>query len=418
MVKDSNQIDHLSNLPDDLLHTIFSFLPAHIITRTSILSRRFYHLLKAFPPSAIINRDLPCPKCENFAAMAKGLILHRNPSNPLFSLHLEVSYCHQNASILSSLLVKVRALDCRNLTIKGSCFPNFLLLIPIIFTINSLRYLSLDCFLDPAICFPSEIALTCLRSLSLGLTMTDSAKLNKLLSELCSLEDLYLQISQTPPLSISSRKIRNLKLIIFSQVDNLSLSLPSLESLHLEIRYGLKISSNIHVKVPFLRKAVINLHNLHESNVRAVNGLLNCISHVEELSLHLKESMHEKYPIPILLKSGRDVPNFLKLKQLDVILCFHEHNFQAVTTMIHNCPVLKSLKLVHEIAEFTTKRKMIDWESKLPHNVDGNCWYAYFKNLDLEEDSKEFMKLLSKNVPRVGKMAWRSRLCHGTARHV
>lgn len=59
----------------------------------------------------------------------------------------------------------------------------------------------------------------------------------------------------------------------------------------MEIRNGLNISSNIHVKVPFLRKAVINLNNLYERDVRAVDGLLNCISHVEELSLHLKESM-------------------------------------------------------------------------------------------------------------------------------
>ncbi|XP_078150458.1 uncharacterized protein LOC144545772 isoform X3 [Carex rostrata] len=101
-------------------------------------------------------------------------------------------------------------------------------------------------------------------------------------------------------------------------------------------------------EVPLLRKAVINLHDLNERDVSVVARLLNCVEHVEELSLHIKESEYARYPIPILSELEKHVPHFSNLKHLDLILCFHKWNIEAVTTILHNCPVLESLKLVHE----------------------------------------------------------------------
>ena len=57
----------------------------------------------------------------------------------------------------------------------------------------------------------------------------------------------------------------------------------------------------------------------------------------------------ENYPIPILSKIGKDVQHFSNLKHLDVTLCFHEYNLEVVTTMLHNCPVLESIMLIHEV---------------------------------------------------------------------
>ncbi|XP_078153313.1 putative F-box/FBD/LRR-repeat protein At4g13965 isoform X2 [Carex rostrata] len=328
--------------------TIISFLPTPIAARTSILSRRFRHLWEASPSVDVISLR------QSFVSMAKGALLHRNPYHQLHSLHLEISRCHQNVSIVSSLLVKARSLGLRHLTIEGCWFSSFLPILPIIFTFKSLRSLSLDRLSDGPIFkfnLPSGIMLTCLRSLSLRLYRINPAKLNRLLSELCSLEDLQLYTRTTPGLSLSSKTIRKLKLVIAvssRKLDILGLSLPSLESLHLEIQDGFRRLLHIQGEVPLLRKAVINFHELLERDVSVVSGLLNCISHVEELSLYLKENGDKEYPVPVLLESGKDVPNFSKLKHLDLILCFHEHNFEAVTRMLYNCPILKSLKLVHE----------------------------------------------------------------------
>ncbi|XP_078182068.1 putative F-box/LRR-repeat protein At4g00320 isoform X2 [Carex rostrata] len=402
---DSDLIDRLSNLPDALLITIISFLPTHIAARTSVLCRRFRHLWEASPSLALNSYELPRPRSKTFIAMAKRALLGRNPSLPLHSLSLEAyDYGSQNAiAIVSSLIAKARSLDLHHLTMKGFWLSDFLPILPIVFTINSLRRLSLYGFRTPGqytqkLNFPSGINLTFLRSLSLQWIGADVADLNKLLSELCSLEDLHLHIRGTPGFTLSSQTIRKLKLIFTEstqKLDIVGLSLPLLESLHLEIRYCLGNLSHIRAKVPLLTKAVIKLGYIREKNASTVDGLLNCISHVEELSLDLDESTFEEHPIPILLESRKDVPKFSNLKHLDMTLCFHEHNLAAVIMMLHICPLLESLKLVHEIY-FQTGKKRKDWQSKLPRNADGNYRYAYFRNLHLEENRKEVIKLLSK----------------------
>ncbi|XP_078169166.1 uncharacterized protein LOC144563544 [Carex rostrata] len=192
-------------------------------------------------------------------------------------------------------------------------------------------------------------------------------------------------------LSLYSKTLKKLKLIIsfsYRQPHDVVLSLPSLESLHLETQQNIQIMSRIHGDVPLLRKAVINLYDLDWGDVSVVDGLLNWISHVEELRLHAKERRHVKYPIPILMEPEKDVPKLSNLKHLDVTLCFHNRNFEAIIRMLHNCPVLESLKLFHE------KRRMRDAGSKLPRNADGNCRYAIFKNLHSEVDNKAFKKLM------------------------
>ncbi|XP_078182349.1 F-box/FBD/LRR-repeat protein At5g56420-like isoform X2 [Carex rostrata] len=396
--------DRLSNLPDALLITIISFLPTRIAARTSVLCRRFHHLWEASPSVEHISYDIQIhPKSFAFYRS----LFHRNPDHPLHSLRLVISPCNKVPLFIFNLFAKARSLHFRHLTIEGCWFSSFLPFFPIIFTIKSLRTLSLDRLSDGPTSefnFPSGIMLTCLSSLTLRLYRIDPAKLYLLLSELCSLEDLELYTRTTPGLNLSSQTIRKLKLVIAvssRSFDFVGLSLPSLESLHLEIQDSFRRLLHIHGEVPSLRKAVIYFHDLHDRDVSVVSVLLNCISHVEELSLHLKENEDTKYPTPVLLESGKDMPNFYNLKHLDLTLCFHEHNFEAVMRMLLNSPLLNSLKLVHEGREFTgwaTERKRKHWSSMLPRNANGNYCYAHYRNLHLEEDpiSIEFMKYLSK----------------------
>ncbi|XP_078161780.1 uncharacterized protein LOC144557123 [Carex rostrata] len=292
------EIDRLSNLSDDLLLTIISFLSTHDAARTSVLCRRFRHLWEASPSLYLHFLLLPNPRYKKFISMAKRALLDRNASHPLLSLQLMMWPCDQNFSILSSLLTKARSLDLRQLTIQGFRLSDIVPIVPIIFTINSLSL------------------------------------------------------------------------------------------------------STIHVEVPLLRKVVINFSDICERDVSVAARLLNCISHVEELSLRIRESTPKNYPIPILSKIGKDVQHFSNLKHLDVTLCFHEYNLEVVTTMLHNCPVLESIKLIHEVPMFSCynerRKKRKEWESKLPCNADGNKCNAYFRNLHIKENRKEVIKLLCK----------------------
>ncbi|KAJ3684182.1 hypothetical protein LUZ61_013346 [Rhynchospora tenuis] len=400
---DPNQTDRLSILPDELLITVLSFLPTRMAARTSVLCRRFRHLWEASPSVQLVG----IYNSHKFIAMADRVLLHRNPSHALLTLQLELSYLRSSLpdSYVPSLLAQAHSLRLRHLTVQAPS-NRLVSILPSIFSIDSLWSLSLQLSSYPLIkpyhIFPSGFTLTCLKSLSLQLYGVDSAvQLNQLLSQLCSLEDLQLETNAIDKLSLSSRTIRTLKLIIGSDAiqDIVELFLPSLESFHFQHENSEFLSGmcRIHGQVPLLKNAVIRLYNLHAEDVGAVMKLLSFISHVEQLTLRLKESVDEKYPIPILLEPGKDVPNFPNLKHLIVGLCFHVHNFQAVIMMLHNGTALESLKLVHEIPKFTglaKGRNRKDWGSRLPRNADGNYRYAYFRNLHLGEHKKEFMKLL------------------------
>ncbi|KAJ4772070.1 F-box/FBD/LRR protein [Rhynchospora pubera] len=411
-----SQMDHLSNLPDELLVTILSLLPTHIAARTSILSRIFRHLWKASPSLLFITQDFPPPHDKNFIAMADHALLHRHPSLPLLSLSLKSPSSSSSFlldSYMPSLLAKALSLGLRHLTIEG--YLNLLPFLPTIFSIQSLESLSLTSnfhfWSGQYYIFPSGFKMTFLRSLSLQLYTVDPASLSRLVSELCSLEDLYLHIYNMDKIRLSSQTIRKLELISsYQKLDTVELFLPSLESFHMTSCYSLSRLSHIRGKLPLLKRALVTLDGVHAEHISAVTGLLSCISHVEELSLHVKENVVEivKYPEPILLQAGKYMPNFPNLKHLDVGLFLHERNLEAIVMIFNNCPVLESLKLIHKIPEFTLVRvsgrkknrargrKKKDRRSRLPHNANGNCFYAYFRNLHLEENRKEFSKLLRK----------------------
>ena len=95
-----------------------------------------------------------------------------------------------------------------------------------------------------------------------------------------------------PRLSLYSQTVRKLELIVTEdtirrKLDIVHLSLPSLESLKLKIEDRKGKLSHIHANFPLLRKVEIYLLGVHERNVSLVAGLLNCIAHVEKLSLEL-----------------------------------------------------------------------------------------------------------------------------------
>ncbi|KAF3325089.1 hypothetical protein FCM35_KLT11246 [Carex littledalei] len=128
-----------------------------------------------------------------YVAMDNSALLSRTSSNPLPRLHLQVESpisCELNDSFICSLLVHAHALGLRHLTIDG--YWQFEAAIRDVFSISSLESLSIRIILRMT--FPSAIALTRLKSLSINLTTYNKTQIEQLLSELCCLEDLQLYV--------------------------------------------------------------------------------------------------------------------------------------------------------------------------------------------------------------------------------
>ncbi|KAF3329574.1 F-box/FBD/LRR-repeat protein [Carex littledalei] len=358
------KIDHLSALPDEVVITVLSLLPTFIAARTSVLSRRFRHLWKASPSVNLPFTYIPSFKHSTYVAMANSVLLSRR--DPLLRLHLEFGYLFSGRlteSFISSSLIHAHALGgLRHLTIDGNGYWDFETVLRSVFSCCiSLQSLSIHIQPLKTFPFPSAIALTRLKSLSIHLISYNSTIIERLLSELCCLEHLQLHIfSGFVCNSLSSRTIKKLELLLVDATTHLEepyslgLSMPSLEFLCLRTHCSFHANANVNVpllhgEIPFfIRKAVVTLHGLRQKHITAVAQFLNFVSYVQHLTLDLNEHRWEEYPFPVLMEPGKEVPNFPNLKHLDMSLCFHEFNFEAVVTMLHHSTALESLKLHHK----------------------------------------------------------------------
>ncbi|KAJ3707231.1 hypothetical protein LUZ61_010936 [Rhynchospora tenuis] len=377
----TSDIDRLSDLPDELLVTILSFLPTRVAARTSILCRRFRHLCvvvwQTSPSLELISRDFRHRKTSTarFLTMVERTFLCRSLSHPLPSLHIEFSkylnFCslESESSFLSSLFDKARSLGVHHLTFEDSCFSPFGPTLPLIFSIDSLKSLSLPPVivsrLDDSI-FPPAVNLTNLKSLSIEKYYGDPDRLNRLLSQLCSLEDFSFELRNVTSFSLSNQTIRKLKLVVEfgGHEDIIELSLPSLKELHVQ-NYLFSGIPHFCGDMPSLEKAVLNSSSLRKD---------------------------ETYPFPFFLKPSKDLPNFPDLKHLNATMCFHRYNFKAIATLLHQCPALESIMLVHKVPlsnSLTCSRNENDWRSMLPCKADK----VFYTNLHLGQHSEEFMKL-------------------------
>ncbi|KAM0919203.1 hypothetical protein ACQ4PT_008329 [Festuca glaucescens] len=75
---DSNGADHLSDLPEGVLHHLLSLLPAHEAVRTCVLARRWRHLWMSAPGLVVteINGFRSAEKLDRF--VTRLLLLHRS----------------------------------------------------------------------------------------------------------------------------------------------------------------------------------------------------------------------------------------------------------------------------------------------------------------------------------------------------
>ncbi|KAI4993009.1 hypothetical protein ZWY2020_007322 [Hordeum vulgare] len=89
-IEKASMADCISALPDDLLHHVLSFLPAHEVVRTCMLARRWRHLWKSAPALRVTG----VKGCTNewFVNFVDSLLLLRDPSRRLDSFEVDLNY--------------------------------------------------------------------------------------------------------------------------------------------------------------------------------------------------------------------------------------------------------------------------------------------------------------------------------------
>ncbi|KAL6658248.1 hypothetical protein ACP70R_003834 [Stipagrostis hirtigluma subsp. patula] len=81
--------DRLSPLPDELLHHVLSFLPAHEVVSTSLIAHRWRDLWKSAPALRVTGvKD--CNNAGWFTQYIDNLLLHRHPGARLDSFELDL----------------------------------------------------------------------------------------------------------------------------------------------------------------------------------------------------------------------------------------------------------------------------------------------------------------------------------------
>ncbi|KAJ4797180.1 F-box/RNI-like/FBD-like domains-containing protein [Rhynchospora pubera] len=293
-------MDMISELPDCILHSILSFLPAQYAARTSVLSSRWRHLWEE-APLRLDDESL----CRKEQLVSRIFYAHRGPIEN-FRL-----VCYTRATIDGFVESAVKR-GIRELTLLGYGRYSFELP-PSLLPCNSLHQLSLRLGEFPQALhsiFPN------LKELRLSCVKLHNDLLHILLSTCGSLDTLHLIDCLNPSVvSISSTSLRKFALKSSSWVDELIIKdTPNLESFKLDVyspeNTGVKVLDA--PKLQFLGFLCLNFnalqlgenfYDLQETpsfHVKAMPCRLKILSYVKTLAIKITPTLDKTTPPDIL----------------------------------------------------------------------------------------------------------------------
>ncbi|OAO92983.1 hypothetical protein AXX17_AT5G02100 [Arabidopsis thaliana] len=178
--------DSISNLPDEILHHILSFIPeTNLVIRTSVLSKRWRHVWSKTPHLSF-EWLMVFPKLIN-----KTLASYT--ASKITSFHLCTSYSHEAGHVHSSIEFAMSH-NVDNLSLAFSSFPPYNKFPDFFYTSSSLKRVELrSASLTPS-CI---VSWTSLRDLSLTRCKLSDISFLKILSGCPILESLSLNICES-----------------------------------------------------------------------------------------------------------------------------------------------------------------------------------------------------------------------------
>ncbi|KAJ4881720.1 FBD-associated F-box protein [Raphanus sativus] len=246
-------MDRISNLPDELLVRILSFIPTtKVAVSTSILSKRWEYLWMWLPKLDYGRKDCPVSECESLRCfLDRKLPLHRSPIIESFRLELCNSVFKPeniNTWVETALSRCLRDLD---ISLHDDTdppkFPN--ILPSDVFTCKSLVILKLvgEILLD----VPGLVSLPSLKTLKLQrLRYFNEETLQRLLSNCPILEDLVVDLRDYD----------------YESAGKLTVAVPSLQSLSIYIPYY-QVLDGIVIETPNLKYFKLMDHSINDHYV-------------------------------------------------------------------------------------------------------------------------------------------------------
>ncbi|XP_078148612.1 F-box/LRR-repeat protein At4g14103-like [Carex rostrata] len=380
--------DRISDLPDELLIHVLSFLKTKEAMQTCVLSQRWRNLWTFVPNLDLDDGDLKEYeiKFEQFVSTA---LRNRGTSNlDSFKLHYNNSYGNSDAItewILYSLHHKPRELFLYVYRYKEIDLPDLL------FACKSLE--KMDLWLD----FLSyknlkTISLPSLKTLELSAWIIDDYVMNKLTSGCPVLEDLSLRWCNVGTHIISSNQLKHLFIDDFLSQGEIQISIPSLTSLVIHSSRGLILLKNMSSLV---KAHLVLSYDANIANQEILNGLSN--------ATNLEFDFTGQGFMVILEKELLNCPTFKNLKSLH----FDGYvigNFHLIALFLQHAPNLEKLTLTHyELPPADAYRK----NTSKTETRDSQCEYVPLVEIISKADHErvdQLVKTLHTYVKSIGKL--------------
>lgn len=327
--------DRISQLPDSLIHHIFSFLPTIYIVRMCILSKRWRHLWISTPFLCFhevkditflrkVNTHKKVNQRHLFFKFVNKCLRRREPYMQSFKLHARYKFGHRaieevDGWLRFALQSKVKDLD---LQVTQYCLPRFLL------KANSLTQLKLT---DLRLELPVLSSFPNLRVLFLDSVESDHESLENLISGCPVIEDLQL---------VRGFILEDIDFAVSGTLRNLSLSHMNFTDQWLEgLISGLPLLERftLHCKVGQFKNNSITSHSLKYLSVRAITNI--------EVSLRTPSLVFLSFASFYKSNISLEAPNLLEANLGLWHYELNEASYLDVVRFLSNFSCLKKLML-------------------------------------------------------------------------
>ncbi|KAJ1691695.1 hypothetical protein LUZ63_015850 [Rhynchospora breviuscula] len=375
-----NKIDHISNLPNPILHHILSFLSTKEAVRTCVLSKRWVNLW-VFLPSLVLDSK---GNESNFEKFVDCVFRRRE------SLHLDsfkISY-NGDPKILKKWLLHALKFQPKSLSVVSTILP--LALPGAVFRCESLEELVLDMpYLEfesmPAL-RPRSISLSHLRRLKIdAVVRLGNDSINRLMFGCPLLEELSIAGCELESLMISSDVLKHLYIGSCGHQEKICIRTPNLLSLEL---YEALLGGYTFIDMTSLVKAVIGFggfldkHDYLWGDPYENADVLGALSNVTHLKLY-GEAVQA-----FLQKEILYCPTFNNLRSL---YCWTDDTFYPIAGFLLSTFNLEKLTLFYTECCISSGR-CDDYYDTRP--IDPSFWCSSLKEIEILGDKYETKRLV------------------------